>query len=185
MVGSRTRCAGGSSSVSSAIWRSGRCTPPWSTRTSTHPRTRSDHVQRLSFGAFSDDWGIIDCLPCRYTPAALLLSGLVRPTGSSTARSRLITVRQARIHVLRIIWPGRRTRAHSERLLRIDCLVREALTHSLQHAFDSAGRLYNQKGKLEQWWTNKTSEGFNERQKCIVDQYSSASAATCATPGSR
>ncbi|KAH9901083.1 Metalloprotease [Cubamyces lactineus] len=48
----------------------------------------------------------------------------------------------------------------------------QVAAHELTHAFDSAGRLYNQKGKLEQWWTNKTSEGFNERQKCIVDQYS-------------
>ncbi|EJF65996.1 metalloprotease [Dichomitus squalens LYAD-421 SS1] len=44
--------------------------------------------------------------------------------------------------------------------------------HELTHAFDSAGRLYNQDGKLEEWWTNTTSEGFNVRQKCIVDQYS-------------
>lgn len=42
----------------------------------------------------------------------------------------------------------------------------------LQHAFDSAGRLYNQQGKLEQWWTNTTSEGFNKVQACIVEQYS-------------
>ncbi|EJD02334.1 endothelin-converting enzyme 1 [Fomitiporia mediterranea MF3/22] len=44
--------------------------------------------------------------------------------------------------------------------------------HELTHAFDSAGRLYNQKGKLEQWWTNATSEGFNKIQKCISEQYS-------------
>ncbi|KAL0063326.1 hypothetical protein AAF712_009821 [Marasmius tenuissimus] len=42
----------------------------------------------------------------------------------------------------------------------------------LQHAFDSAGRLYNQEGKLEQWWTNSTTEGFEEKQDCIVKQYS-------------
>ena len=34
--------------------------------------------------------------------------------------------------------------------------------------------MYNQEGKLEEWWTNTTSEGFNVRQKCIVDQFSSA-----------
>ncbi|KAI0636818.1 Metalloprotease [Trametes polyzona] len=48
----------------------------------------------------------------------------------------------------------------------------QVAAHELTHAFDSAGRLFNQKGKLEQWWTNKTSEGYNKRQKCIVDQYS-------------
>ena len=41
-----------------------------------------------------------------------------------------------------------------------------------QHAFDSSGRLYNENGKLEEWWTEETSEGFNDRQKCIVNQYS-------------
>jgi endothelin-converting enzyme len=41
-----------------------------------------------------------------------------------------------------------------------------------KHAFDSAGRLYNQDGKLEEWWTNSTTEAFKSHQKCIVDQYS-------------
>ncbi|KAI5123330.1 hypothetical protein M0805_001755 [Coniferiporia weirii] len=44
--------------------------------------------------------------------------------------------------------------------------------HELTHAFDSSGRLYNQHGKLEQWWTDETSNGFNKIQKCISDQYS-------------
>ncbi|TCD66686.1 hypothetical protein EIP91_001040 [Steccherinum ochraceum] len=45
--------------------------------------------------------------------------------------------------------------------------------HELTHAFDSAGRLYNQQGKLEQWWTNTTSESFQVIQECIVNQYAS------------
>ncbi|PFH50075.1 hypothetical protein AMATHDRAFT_75830 [Amanita thiersii Skay4041] len=45
-------------------------------------------------------------------------------------------------------------------------------SHELTHAFDSAGRLYNQQGKLEEWWTKKTSEGFQVKQDCIVKQYS-------------
>ncbi|PPR08078.1 hypothetical protein CVT24_010539 [Panaeolus cyanescens] len=49
----------------------------------------------------------------------------------------------------------------------------QVASHELTHAFDSAGRLYNQQGKLAQWWTNATSEGFKIKQKCIVDQYSS------------
>ncbi|TFK55167.1 metalloprotease [Heliocybe sulcata] len=44
--------------------------------------------------------------------------------------------------------------------------------HELTHAFDSAGRLYNQEGKLEEWWTNATSAGFQAKQDCIVKQYS-------------
>ncbi|KAF9483849.1 zincin [Pholiota conissans] len=43
---------------------------------------------------------------------------------------------------------------------------------NLKHAFDSAGRLYNQEGKLKEWWTNSTSAGFNVKQDCIVKQYS-------------
>ncbi|KAI0687125.1 metalloprotease [Cytidiella melzeri] len=48
----------------------------------------------------------------------------------------------------------------------------QVAAHELTHAFDSAGRLYNQQGKLEEWWTNATSKGFNKLQTCIVDQYS-------------
>lgn len=41
-----------------------------------------------------------------------------------------------------------------------------------KHAFDSAGRMYNQNGKLEVWWTNETSEAFDEKQQCLSKQYS-------------
>jgi endothelin-converting enzyme len=51
----------------------------------------------------------------------------------------------------------------------------QVASHELTHAFDSAGRLYNQEGKLEEWWTNATSEGFNEKQICLAKQYSSYS----------
>ncbi|KDN51555.1 hypothetical protein RSAG8_00100, partial [Rhizoctonia solani AG-8 WAC10335] len=44
--------------------------------------------------------------------------------------------------------------------------------HELTHAFDSSGRLYNQNGKLEEWWTNKTSNQFDERAACYSKQYS-------------
>ncbi|KAH7929791.1 zincin [Leucogyrophana mollusca] len=44
--------------------------------------------------------------------------------------------------------------------------------HELTHAFDSSGRLYNQQGKLEEWWTPETSEGYQVKQDCIVRQYS-------------
>ncbi|KAG6371391.1 Metalloprotease [Boletus reticuloceps] len=44
--------------------------------------------------------------------------------------------------------------------------------HELTHAFDSAGRLYNQQGKLEEWWTRETSDAYQIRQDCIVEQYS-------------
>ncbi|KAF9049323.1 zincin [Hymenopellis radicata] len=48
----------------------------------------------------------------------------------------------------------------------------QVAAHELTHAFDSAGRMYNQQGKLEEWWTNTTTEGFQRKQDCIVKQYS-------------
>jgi len=44
--------------------------------------------------------------------------------------------------------------------------------HELTHAFDSSGRLYNQHGKLEEWWSNSTSAGYKVGQDCIITQYS-------------
>ncbi|KAN0123833.1 metallo peptidase [Russula decolorans] len=49
----------------------------------------------------------------------------------------------------------------------------QVASHELTHAFDSAGRLYNQEGKLEEWWTNATSERFEEKQSCLEKQFSS------------
>ncbi|OAX38899.1 zincin [Rhizopogon vinicolor AM-OR11-026] len=45
--------------------------------------------------------------------------------------------------------------------------------HELTHAFDSSGRLYNQQGKLEEWWSRQTSDAYQIRQDCIVEQYNS------------
>ncbi|KAF8298254.1 zincin [Clavulina sp. PMI_390] len=47
------------------------------------------------------------------------------------------------------------------------------VAHELTHAFDNSGRLFNQEGKLETWWSDETSEAFNERQQCLAKQYSS------------
>jgi len=44
--------------------------------------------------------------------------------------------------------------------------------HELTHAFDSAGRMYNQDGKLEEWWSNSTSAGYQVKQDCIIEQFS-------------
>ncbi|KAJ7184253.1 Metalloprotease [Mycena filopes] len=48
----------------------------------------------------------------------------------------------------------------------------QVAAHELTHAFDSAGRLYNQDGKLENWWTNASNAGFQLKQECIEAQYS-------------
>ncbi|KAJ7197174.1 Metalloprotease [Mycena pura] len=48
----------------------------------------------------------------------------------------------------------------------------QVAAHELCHAFDSAGSLYNQEGKLEKWWTNDSIAGFKMKQECIETQYS-------------
>ena len=43
--------------------------------------------------------------------------------------------------------------------------------HELSHAFDPSGRLFDEKGRLHDWWTNDTATAFNKRRDCLVDQY--------------
>jgi len=45
--------------------------------------------------------------------------------------------------------------------------------HELTHGFDDEGRHFDAKGNLKDWWTKADSEGFDQRAKCIEDQYSS------------
>jgi putative endopeptidase len=44
--------------------------------------------------------------------------------------------------------------------------------HELTHGFDDEGRKYDAKGNLEDWWTPEDHKAFEERGKCISDQYS-------------
>ncbi|KAI9345686.1 hypothetical protein BDR26DRAFT_916826 [Obelidium mucronatum] len=44
--------------------------------------------------------------------------------------------------------------------------------HELTHGFDTDGRKYDASGKSRDWWTPETSEQFNERAECFVEQYS-------------
>lgn len=38
--------------------------------------------------------------------------------------------------------------------------------------FDSPGRYFNKEGEIiDNWWSNHTSQGFNTRAQCMVDQY--------------
>lgn len=44
--------------------------------------------------------------------------------------------------------------------------------HELTHAFDNSGAQYDDKGRLRDWWTNRTVENFEKRAQCIAKQYS-------------
>jgi putative endopeptidase len=44
--------------------------------------------------------------------------------------------------------------------------------HELTHGFDGYGRRYDQHGVLTDWWTAKDDANFNERARCLADQYS-------------
>jgi putative endopeptidase len=44
--------------------------------------------------------------------------------------------------------------------------------HELTHSFDSAGRLYDGDGNIRNWWTEQTTDAFNQRAKCFVNEYS-------------
>ncbi|KAG0056686.1 hypothetical protein BGZ83_003929 [Gryganskiella cystojenkinii] len=43
--------------------------------------------------------------------------------------------------------------------------------HELTHAFDNEGRLFDARGKLSDWWSNKTQEEFKIKSQCFIDQY--------------
>ncbi|HEX5130824.1 MAG TPA: M13 family metallopeptidase [Usitatibacter sp.] len=44
--------------------------------------------------------------------------------------------------------------------------------HELTHGFDDQGRKYDAKGDLKDWWTPEDGKAFEERAKCISDQFS-------------
>jgi putative endopeptidase len=44
--------------------------------------------------------------------------------------------------------------------------------HELTHGFDDEGRQFDAKGNLSDWWTADDKKAFEERAKCIIDQFS-------------
>ncbi|ESO95682.1 hypothetical protein LOTGIDRAFT_231908 [Lottia gigantea] len=44
--------------------------------------------------------------------------------------------------------------------------------HEITHGFDDIGRQYDKDGNLRSWWTNSSSDNFNDLAQCIIDQYS-------------
>lgn len=45
--------------------------------------------------------------------------------------------------------------------------------HELTHGFDDQGSQFDKDGNLRNWWTEADTKAFNEREQCIVDEYSS------------
>ena len=43
--------------------------------------------------------------------------------------------------------------------------------HELVHAFDNFGRRFDKDGVLRQWWDDAVIEAFNNKTKCLIDQY--------------
>lgn len=44
--------------------------------------------------------------------------------------------------------------------------------HELTHAFDDEGSQFDAQGNLRNWWTENDRKEFEQRAKCVVDQYS-------------
>lgn len=44
--------------------------------------------------------------------------------------------------------------------------------HELTHGFDDKGRLFDLDGNLQRWWSDAAIDGFHQRARCLVSQYS-------------
>ena len=49
--------------------------------------------------------------------------------------------------------------------------VGAVIGHEIIHGFDDQGRKFDAKGNLRDWWTESDSKAYDERGKCIADQY--------------
>lgn len=43
--------------------------------------------------------------------------------------------------------------------------------HEITHGFDDQGRQFDENGNLLDWWAPATSDAYEEKAKCIIDQY--------------
>ena len=50
--------------------------------------------------------------------------------------------------------------------------IGSAIGHELTHGFDDSGRQFGATGNVEDWWTEKDGEAFEERAACFEKQYS-------------
>ncbi|PHJ24227.1 peptidase family m13 protein [Cystoisospora suis] len=46
------------------------------------------------------------------------------------------------------------------------------IAHEVTHGFDDMGKEYDAEGRLRNWWTPESEEGFREQSSCIREQYS-------------
>jgi putative endopeptidase len=49
--------------------------------------------------------------------------------------------------------------------------VGAVIGHEIIHGFDDQGRKFDAKGNLRDWWTESDSKAYDERGKCIANQY--------------
>ncbi|KAF2883618.1 hypothetical protein ILUMI_22552 [Ignelater luminosus] len=45
------------------------------------------------------------------------------------------------------------------------------LGHEITHGFDNSGRMYDENGNIEKWWTNESNSVFEKNVECIIKQY--------------
>ena len=43
--------------------------------------------------------------------------------------------------------------------------------HELTHGFDDQGRKFDAQGNLKEWWTEQDAKAYEQRGKCISDEY--------------
>jgi putative endopeptidase len=43
--------------------------------------------------------------------------------------------------------------------------------HEISHGFDDQGAQFDAQGRLQNWWTPEDLKGFQERTRCVVDQF--------------
>ncbi|RWS30569.1 membrane metallo-endopeptidase-like 1, partial [Leptotrombidium deliense] len=43
--------------------------------------------------------------------------------------------------------------------------------HEITHGFDDSGRLFDENGEYNEWWTNNTKKEFDRKAECFVEQY--------------
>lgn len=43
--------------------------------------------------------------------------------------------------------------------------------HEITHGFDDQGRKFDEKGNLRDWWTPEDAKAYEQRDQCIIDEY--------------